>query len=376
MKPSCDPAVALLRLFFTPGLGPVFQARVLQVLREPARVFDLPRLLKEDPSLFVGLPLEALAKVNGIDVGRRAEKEWEGLQKKGARLISVLDPEYPPLLRRAYKAPAILFLKGQVVDWERHVPLAFVGTRGASDYGRKTVEYFIEGLKGFPVAVISGFALGIDAFAHQAALKFGLPTWGVTGTGLDQIYPKENERLYGDMLQKGTIVTQFSLGTAPLAWNFPERNQTIAGISQAVLVIEAPQKSGALLTAQFAMEEGREVMAVPGNIFSAKNKGCHRLLQQGAKLVGGVEDILEELKLDQECMGSVSNLRKVVRTPLPALDLSEQTLFQSLTEEPVHIDKIAEISNLAPSLAAGALTTLVLKGLAEELPGKFFVRNA
>src|SRR5262249_23692677 len=151
-------------------------------------------------------------------------------------------------------------------------------------------------LAGAPILIVSGFAKGIDTYAHQAALKAGLPTVGILGTGLDTVYPPQNKGLAQQVEEKGALISQFPSGTLPLAWNFPERNRVIGGVSKAVVVVEAPSQSGALLTAEFAMEEGRDVLAVPGSVFSENNQGCHRLIAQGARLIGSAREILEELK--------------------------------------------------------------------------------
>ncbi len=304
----------------------------------------------------------------------------EFLQNK-MRVLSLEDEEYPPLLKKIYKPPSQLFVAGKYQEWHSKIPIAFVGTREASPYGRKVIETLIAGLSELPIIVVSGFARGIDTFTHETALKFNLSTVGILGTGLDVIYPLENRKLFERMLEEGTLMSSFPLGDQPLSWHFPKRNQWIAGVSKTVIVVEAPEKSGALLTAEFAMEEGREVMAVPGNIFSLRNKGCHRLIGQGAKLVEKVEDILETLglvSLQQNPVGAL--LQPKAGAPLAhaeplQLNSEENILYQHLSQDPLHIDKLSEISNLAPSLVAGNLISLALKGLIEELPGKFFVKT-
>jgi DNA processing protein len=359
MMDSSSKVQFLLRLHFAPGIGRVHQRRLLEKQEIPDRL----SIGLRDPKII-----------------ERAEREGEWLKKNQAKVISVFDPEYPPLLRHIYDPPTILFFRGNFKEWDSYLPLAFVGTRNPTDYGQKVVEALIEGLAGTSTLIVSGFARGIDTFVHRAALRAGLPTLGVLGTGLDYIYPRENKSLYYQMIENGGFVTEYSTETEPHPGHFPERNRIISGISKTVVLIETPAESGALITAEFAMEQGREVMVVPGNIFSPKNRGCHRLIQQGAKLLGGLEDLLEELKIQKpmtfvsESDRSENNKGKDLEIPKD-LDFSERNLFEKLSREPLHIDKITQISNLAPSLVAGTLTTLVLKGCVEEFPGKFFART-
>jgi len=361
-----DETLALLSLFFAPGIGPVTQRRVLEKFGSALQAIRSASEWTRDKNL------QDLSDLfNDSDFQSRLESEARALQKNQGKVISLLDPEYPPLLKMAFQTPPILFYRGSWKGWEDKIPLAFVGSRTPSDYGRKVTEMLIEGLEGLPIVIVSGFAKGIDTFAHDTALRVGPPPVGVLGTGVDAVYPPENKSLFEKLDEKGAFLSQFPTGTLPLAWNFPERNRVIAGASRATLVIEAREKSGALITAQFALEEGREVMAVPGNILSMKNKGCHRLIQQGARLVTGLEDILEELKMSRP---QTANKIERQRLPVP-LEPEEDLLFQKIAEEPLHIDKITEISNLPASSVAGVLTTLTLKGLIEELPGKFYVRS-
>src|SRR4030095_12384574 len=345
---------AFLQIYFTQGLGPASQRKILEKMGDPflENWSRFQREIHGKTGRWEGIDLKLLQRTQEPSVMERAEAEEKCLKRQQGRLISLLDPEFPPLLRVIHHPPAFLFLRGPFGDWENRTPIAFVGTRGATEYGKKAVEALIEGLAGASVTIVSGFASGIDTFAHEAALRCGLPTVGILGTGLDYIYPRENEGLYYQMAERGLLITQFPTQTPPGSWNFPERNRIISGVSRGVVVVEAPSDSGALITADFAMEEGREVLAVPGSILSAKNKGCHRLISQGAKLVNGSEDILEELNIPKDFSNEKpkANFKKI------EVNSEEALLMTRLTAEPLHIDKITEMSNLAPSLVASSLT--------------------
>lgn len=364
MQKSREEKLALLRLYFAPGIGRVAARRLLEKFTSATEA-----LLHLKNQEVEGVPQHLLANLYQELVIKKSENEFAQLEKHKIEMMTYSDPEYPPLLRHIPDPPAFLFFRGKFKDWKDPLPLAFVGTRHATDYGRRVVESLIEGLRNYSIVVISGFAKGIDSFAHQKALEVGLPTIGVLGTGLDYIYPAENERLYYSMLETGAFLSEYATSTPPHPGHFPERNRIISGLSKGVVVIEAPEKSGALITAEFAIEQGREVMTIPGSIFSSQQRGCHRLISQGAKLVEKAEDILAEFKLAQ------SRQTAFAQNARPPLEPDEENLFQTVNFEPLHIDKITEISNLAPSLVAGGLTSLVLKGLVQELPGKYFVRN-
>ncbi len=364
MNLTREEKLALLRLHFAPGIGKKHQRKLLEHFGSAQMA--LCHSWKE-----LNLSTELEAKAHEETVLEKAEQELTWLESQEGRLISILDEAFPPLLRDIHGAPALLFSRGNFKNWEEKIPIAFVGTRRATEYGRQVVEKIIADLASYPVVIVSGFAQGLDTFAHQAALSAKIPTVGVLGTGLQYIYPKENEALFYQMLEQGTFYTEYERNAPPHPGHFPERNRIISGISQAVILVETPEKSGALITAEFALEQGREVMAVPGSIFSKLNHSCHHLIQQGAKLVGSAEDILEELGLN------LSKEKKDIRDEKIEVDLDdlEKNLISKITHEPLHIDKITEISKLAASSVAGSLTSLLLKGLVSELPGKYFMRN-
>ncbi len=279
----------------------------------------------------------------------------------------------------------MIFTQGQQSYFSSHFPLAFVGTRECSEYGKKVVENFIADLKGQNFLIVSGFAKGIDACAHAAALKNGLPTIGVLGTGLDLVYPKENLKLFKPILENGAFVTQYATETIPQAWNFPERNRIISGLSKGIILIEVPEKSGALITAKFALEQGRDVFAVPGSIFSKNNSGVHRLIQDGAKLVNNISEVLiefaqfETLKIKKTLPSEKSQNKEAAQEkakaiPLESLKEDEARLYAYLSEDVLHVDQLVERAGLNSSETISILTSLMLKGYVNEVPGKFFVK--
>ncbi len=364
MEKTREEKLALLRLYFAPGLGKVYQCKLLEHFGSAHQALN-------QSWNGIAVPQNLEAKPHQETVIQKAIQELEWIEENHCNIISILDLDYPPLLKNIHGAPAILFSRGNFTDWENRIPIAFVGTRRATEYGKQVVEHLIAEMADYPFVIVSGFALGLDRFAHAAALKVALPTIGVLGTGLQYIYPKENEDIFYKVLEQGLFITEYSRESLPHPGHFPERNRLISGISQAVVLVETPQKSGALITAEFALEQGREVMAVPGSVFSPLHQGCHQMIQQGAKLVGSLKDILDELGLVDR------SEQKEMQDEVIAVDLNEveKSLFSKMSQEPLHIDKLTEISNLAPSSVSGNLTSLILKGLIQELPGKYFVKN-
>lgn len=215
--------------------------------------------------------------------------------KRAVFILNIAQDQYPVLLKEIYFPPPLLFCKGEKIKETGNLKIAIVGTRNCSDYGREVASHFSKELSKMGFTIVSGMAIGVDAAAHEAAIKESGRSIGVLGTGIDIKYPYENKHLFEEIIKNGSLVTEFLPGTPPLKSNFPARNRIISGISIGVIVIEAAEKSGAIVTAKSAIRENREVFAVPGNIFSDKSKGCHSLIKSGAKLVESIEDILEEL---------------------------------------------------------------------------------
>jgi len=295
-----------------------------------------------------------LAKRDKLDL----DAELLRVERFGARLITQADDEYPSLLRSLADAPPLLFVRGEITD-DDALSIAIVGTRRASTYGKDAATYFSRELAANGVTIISGLAHGVDAAAHRAAIQAGGRTLAVLGCGIDQVYPREHGHLAAEIARHGAVISEFPPGTKPEAYNFPRRNRIVSGLSLGVLVVEAPEKSGALITATAAAEQGRDVFAVPGNIFNPMGMGANRLIQDGAKLVTTVDDVLEELNLAQV----VHETRKTTVEIAPEGD-DERRILGFLSTEPAHVDEIARNSGIVISKVTGTLTILELKGLA------------
>ncbi len=338
------------------------------------RSFGSPRALltasEDELSLTAGLTPDNVAKIRAaaqFDLTR----SLNAMQAFGLSVVVIDDEGYPARLRTIADPPPVLYLRG-AFDPADESAVAIVGTRRASTYGRLVAERLASDLARRGVTVVSGLARGIDAAAHGGALRAGGRTLAVCGCGLDVPYPRENADLAGRIAGgPGACLTEFAVGRNPEAWHFPARNRIISALALGVLVIEAPENSGALITADYAAEQGREVFAVPGNIDSGKFKGCHRLIQEGAKLVETVEDILEELKL-------VTTARDAEQPKLPLLNLSplEHRVVRALSLAPKHIDEVTREAELTAAQTSATLLQLEIKGLARKLPGSQFVRTS
>ena len=259
----------------------------------------------EDPTEALSASREALTEIQGLDqqvidgLGNfsawdEVEKEIIKAEKAAVKIVPFTDPTYPARLRMIPDPPPVLYLKGEI-HREDEKAVAIVGSRSTSDYGRRVARDLCRGLASFGFTVVSGMARGIDGTAHETALNAGGRTIAVLGSGVDRIYPAEHEKLYRRIIENGAVISEFPMGTRPLAFNFPARNRLISGLSLGVVVVEATEKSGSLITAASALEQGREVFAVPGEVGASRSRGGHRLIRQGAKLVETVDDIMEEI---------------------------------------------------------------------------------
>lgn len=292
-------------------------------------------------------------------------EEVEKVTRMGARAITWDDDEYPPRLRHISRPPPVLYMKGEMLP-EDEWALAVVGTRRATAYGVEATRRLAGGVARSGLSIVSGLARGIDSQAHIAALEAGGRTIAVLGSGIDVIYPWENRRLARRIVEQGAIITECPVGTAPEGRNFPPRNRIISGISLGALIAEAPRSSGALITAHHALDQGREVFAVPGSIFRGTSTGTNELIQRGeAKLVLSVGDILEELN-PSVLLGTVEE-REEAREIVPESEV-ELTLLGNLSaEEPTHIDEIGRASGLAIAEVTSTLTMMELKGFVRQI---------
>ena len=295
------------------------------------------------------------------------DEEISRVEESGVRVLTWHDEEYPPRLKEIYDKPAVLFVRGSLLPKDER-SVAVVGTRKPTAYGRETARQLVSDLSQSGLTIVSGMARGIDGVVHRSALESGARTIAVLGSGLDVIYPREHGSLSEQIAAQGALVSEFSLGARPDAQNFPRRNRVISGMSMGTLVIEAPEDSGALLTARHALEQDREVFAVPGSILSPSFRGGNHLIRDsGAKLVTCADDVLEELNL------SVVEHQIELAAFFPE-DEAQAGVLKFVTFDPIHIDEITRNSALAASTVSGALTMMELRGLVRQVGGMNYVR--
>lgn len=296
------------------------------------------------------------------------DKELEKLNKKGIEFIDYHDAAYPSELRTIFDPPPGLFVIGKLKQMEPAV--AIVGSRRATNYGLKMAERLGRELAEVGVTINSGMARGIDTAAHKGVLSVGGYTVAVLGCGVDVIYPPENGKIMHQIASSGAVISEFPPGSPPEAWHFPVRNRIISGLSQCVVVVEAAERSGALITADVALEQGRDVAAVPGNVTSRLSKGPNGLIKQGARLVENAMDILEELGI-----GNLFHGNKQENNVRLNLSASETKIFDILCSEPMHLEEIIQRAGYSPGEVLSLLMYLEVKGFIKQLPGKMFVQD-
>lgn len=337
------------------GIGPVRMQMLLDVFGDVQSAWEAPEYaiheLKLDRRSRANL-LQARRQVNLDEVLRRVERT-------GVHVLTWDSPDYPALLRDIPDAPPVLFVRGEITPADEWA-VALVGTRKASVYGREVAHRLSGDLAHNGVTVVSGLARGVDSVAHKAALEAGGRTIAVMGSGVDYIYPAEHRKLAEEIIENGALVSDFPLGTRPEASNFPARNRIISGLSLGTVVVEAGLKSGALITADFALDHGREVFAVPGSILTSASAGCNRLLRDGAHVVTEVGDVLETLHLDQVAE------KQMARAILPD-NATEAAILARLSAEPRHLDELARNTELPVETISSTLVMMELKGMARQV---------
>jgi len=366
MKHWDDPTSSWLALKMIPNLGNITYRRLLDRFGDPVDVFNagLHELLKVE-----GIRAETAKRIVSNRWEGDPQEELERIKKIGARIIRIVDSSYPMDLKQIHDPPPLLYIKGNDLPLQK-IMIAVVGSRNPSPYGLKVTEEICKGLAMRNIVVVSGMAMGIDAAAHWGCLKVKGSTVAVLGSGIDVIYPGSNVKLYHSIADHGSVITEFSLGTPPEGRNFPIRNRIISGLSKGVVVVEASRRSGSLITASLALEQGRDVFAVPGSIESFKSTGTHFLIKQGAKLVENADDILQELGITSPSPGDGPPAKKPA---VPPLEEDERRIFDILSNYPIHIDHIARSSTFDSAKVASILTGLELKGVIKQLPGKMFM---
>ena len=370
-----------LKLIRADGIGPTTFARLLKRFGSPDRV--------------LGASASELAKTNGIGFKTAeriaatrhkfdADAELELAHKLGVWIMNLEDNRYPPVLKQIYDPPPVLYVKGDFTKQD-NLAISIVGSRQCSFYGQEQSSRFAHFLSSAGFTICSGMARGIDTAAHQGALSAGGRTIAVQGCGLGHIFPPENRRLFELITESGACISELPLDYEPLAINFPPRNRIIAGLSLGTIVVEAALRSGALLTANAAMDYNREVMAVPGKIDSPLSKGAHQLIKQGAKLIESVEDVMEALgyygqQLTEHVSTAAKTAQEMIEKPLFDLEQlnlndDERKIYSCLSKEPSHIEQIIAEAGLTPGTVNACLISLRLKGLIKQLPGSLFVRR-
>ncbi len=355
------------------------------------------RLLKHFGSLdgVLGASVGELSKVKRIGyktaeriaagIGKfDVAKELARADKSGVWIVHAADKRYPPALKAIYDPPPVLYVKG-TLERSDSLAVAIVGSRRCSTYGAEQASRFAHMLASAGFTIVSGMARGIDTAAHRGALTAGGRTIAVQGCGLANVFPHENEKLFEHIAQSGACISELPLQYEPLSENFPGRNRIIAGLSMAVLVVEASGRSGALITARAAMDNNREVMAIPGKVDSPISTGTHRLIKDGARLVDCVDDVMETLgRIGDGLKDHVHKAAKdaQAKMDLPLFDASrlnlsddERTVYEALDGEPKHIEEIIALTNLAAGAVNATVISLRLKGLLKQLPGNLFIKK-
>ncbi len=365
-----DASEAFVALNMISGVGPVRVRQLLEVFKEPAAI-----LIASQSHLcqIPGIGKDVAESIAGWEKAVDLTAELRRIREYGCTIVTQFDENYPDLLRQIYDPPLVLYVKGSLLPKDKN-GVAIVGSRLTTHYGTETARKLGYELAYLGVTVVSGGARGIDTSAHQGALRAKGRTIAVLGTGLNIVFPPENAKLFEQITENGAVISQFPFNRPADKQSFPIRNRIVAGMTLGTVVVEANLTSGALITANMAVDYGRQVFAVPGPINSPRSKGCHKLIKEGAKLCEGAEDILSEF----EYLFPPSNRKSTIGTDgvLPAFELSaqEQCLYSLLEGGELGIDEVIQASGLPASAVSVTLLGLEMKKLVKQLPGKVFVK--
>ncbi|MDI6889330.1 MAG: DNA-processing protein DprA [Thermodesulfovibrionales bacterium] len=343
-------------------IGPIGAKKLLSVFGTPERIFDAE---VDDLLSIEGIGINRAKNIKEFSSWEVVDKQVKVLEKKGIKTVNLNGSSYPEMLREIEDAPVVIYTKGDIQPQDRYT-IAIVGSRKPTSYGTSVAENISEELASMGFTIVSGMARGIDAISHRGALRAGGRTIAVLGSGLDVPYPPENTGLMDKITSSGCVISEFPPGTSPDRENFPRRNRLISGLSLGVLIVEATSDSGSLITAGYALEQGREVFAVPGNITSSNSEGTNELIKRGAILTRKAEDIVEEL---------APVLKGFIRSKEKAkieVTEEEKNLCNLLSGEPKHVDDISRESRLPASKVLGILLNLEMKGAVRQTTGKRF----
>jgi DNA processing protein len=366
MHTPTDAARYWIGLSSIPGVGRATFRKLVLAFSTPERVLAASA---DDLKKVDGLSDKIVQELLSGAWREAAEREVGRARDAGVAVITIDDPSYPENLRTAPDPPPFLYVRGALLPRDR-AAVAIVGTRNPTHYGKTVTHCMAQDLAAAGVTIVSGMARGIDTQAHRGALAAKGRTVAVLGSGIDVPYPPENRGLLEEIALSGAVVTENPFGTRPEAGYFPARNRIISGLSRGTVIVEAAADSGSLVTADYTLKQGRKLFAVPGNIGSPVSRGTNSLIKEGAALIEGAGDVLRALSLTA-ASGGVS-----ARGAMPELSADEAAVFGSLSAEPKHIDVITAETGRSPAKIGGTLVTLELKGLAKQLPGKYFVKDA
>ena len=363
-----------LALALTPGLGARMAGKLLREFGSPDAIFNASLTALEAQRI----PAAVAQAIHSRRPWSDAAKELAQVQEAGCRLLTWDEPAYPTRLREIYDPPPVLYVRGNIELLNRHM-ISIVGARRPTPYGNQMSLKLARDLADRGLVITSGMARGIDASAHRGALSSATgATIGILGCGIDVVYPKENKKLFEEVEQRGVIISEFPMGTFPAPQNFPIRNRIIAGMALGVVVVEGEEYSGSLITARLAMEFGREVFGVPGNATQPSSFGPNQLIKQGAKLVTGWEDVVEELPTPVRAeLMPVESASAEERAALVEAGLgpTEKPLYDLLSvDQARHVDELVEVSGLSSSEVLAALFDLEMKSVVRQLPGKQFLK--
>ncbi len=339
-----------------------------------SRLYNLLEKFKT-PGHILNARYDELSNIVGEDIAHRIsslkvddaiKRKYEIMEKKNIKVIPYYAREYPSWLKNIEHFPPVIFMRGTIIP-EDEVGIAIVGTRGATVYGKAIAENFAAEFARAGVCVVSGMARGIDTAAHQGALKNNGRTIAVLGCGVDIVYPPENRNLMEDIIKNGAVISEFNIQTLPLAQHFPKRNRIIAGLSRAIVAIEAKERSGVMNTVEWALQQNKEIYAIPGNIYSKTSAGTNRLIKEGATPVTSAEEVLEYLNI--KWTKKEREVKEII------LKDDEKTVWDGLSFEPIYLDELKEKIGMPTAEILKILLDFEIKGLVKQLPGMMFVKN-